>query len=634
MKFRLTALLAVIPAVIAALLVSTPAEAATPYTVVKSKIVVIDAAGNGAVYVACTARTTCRGSLAFGYDSAKRSYSIPARSSKYVAIHASGAANPQDGTTAGTAPRDYKYKTGQIIVDRAASPRSGTKLYNNVRTEEPVKNQTLRVTTEFDGSPQPGNVRVDLVTVARGGNPTYRELAHGQFANGDSYDGNIALGINNSASGTYYLRIRGTDQDGERRQWFWRGSSNNASFGGKNLSEASPIRLGKDAPFIADFHTDVITANVNNSAGPVEVTVAAPPTTYSGAVFNRDLDLLGCANIFGETTVADEGSKTINFLPYGNGSKHYLVSADDHSSNPVRWNGTSGSCWDALSYNGSTAKLVSPSATVISTFGPNDNSVVVRPYYKPSGITQKGDGFVRLREKIPGQSILDSAVIADGSVSGVAATFTNLPAGQYWVEIGRRTGCSSWLPSRYSNNTLYLKGEDRGAEAWKTVAGTYAERTKSYQMGFVAKRPPSGYKGWMYRGYCGAVTAGAYSTMTVTASDDNQAPPTMRVWRGATVSGKVTRGGGRTNKEMMVSFYPTGSKARVNVIRTDLTDSSGRFSVKGLATGTYRIVVNADSWRGITRAFSGKQSIKVTAGKSYSVGTLRFQNQADKADTD
>ena len=89
----------------------------------------------------------------------------------------------------------------------------------------------------------------------------------------------------------------------------------------------------------------------------------------------------------------------------------------------------------------------------------------------------------------------------------------------------------------------------------------------------------------------------------------------------AVVKGRVTRSKGRTNKEMLVRL---SSAAGTRVLRTDFTDSKGYFYVAGLDDGNYTISVNSDSWRGISRRFTGKHSITVKAGRVYSVGTLKF----------
>ncbi len=108
------------------------------------------------------------------------------------------------------------------------------------------------------------------------------------------------------------------------------------------------------------------------------------------------------------------------------------------------------------------------------------------------------------------------------------------------------------------------------------------------------------------------VTSGAPGTKPdATASFTNS--------RGATISGTVRRAGGRTYKEMMVSAYSTQGYL---VGRTAISGNDGSFTIRGLQSGNYRIVLNTDSWRGLGRTHSGVQYKSVTRGKSYSVGTL------------
>ncbi|RYY40983.1 MAG: carboxypeptidase regulatory-like domain-containing protein [Actinomycetales bacterium] len=145
------------------------------------------------------------------------------------------------------------------------------------------------------------------------------------------------------------------------------------------------------------------------------------------------------------------------------------------------------------------------------------------------------------------------------------------------------------------------------------------EYSTSYRYGYVKRNPPKGYKGWMYRDVCKAVGAGKYVLITVGAGDrtvDVTNP------RGGTISGRVTRVGGKSNKEMLVTAYSTDGK---KVLRSAYSSRSGGFVIRGLASGSYKIVVNADSWRGISRSFSGKKSVKAKAGKNVSAGTLRFK---------
>lgn len=170
-----------------------------------------------------------------------------------------------------------------------------------------------------------------------------------------------------------------------------------------------------------------------------------------------------------------------------------------------------------------------------------------------------------------------------------------LGEGYYWFEVGRRTGCSAWYRSRYPNNNGYFNGLDRSFEKWKA---------RNHRM---------------YRQHCRAYTAGAFRLVYV-------AGPTTRVTltnsKGGSVSGRVTAAKIKPRTELMVRLT---SSAGTKVYRTAMTDGAGRFKVTGLAPGRYRVVVNADSWRGISRSFKGKKFITVKKGKNRSVGTLRFR---------
>ncbi len=139
---------------------------------------------------------------------------------------------------------------------------------------------------------------------------------------------------------------------------------------------------------------------------------------------------------------------------------------------------------------------------------------------------------------------------------------------------------------------------------------TYAKQGKS-----------SGKAGWMYRGYCKAYGEGTVNSLTVSPTSASS-KTTSTNDKGAIVRGHVSRTGGRTNKEMMVRLSNSGGTI---VLRTDFTDSSGNFYIAGLASGKYTISVNSDSWRGIGRTFSGKHSITVKRGHTYSAGTLKFK---------
>ena len=625
MKFRLTALLVALPALLAGLLVASPAEASSKaYAFVSTKSVAISASGGGKVFMRCAAAKTCKGKISFqGSTFAPRAFSVAAKSAKYVSV-AMHTVDPTFPTLAHGAvdKGDYNSLAGVHLIVNEDSPNNVTHAYT-VTTESAVTSQTIRGTYTNHGT-APTDVHVELLSVIKGGNTVVKWSQ--PISAGGSFAHNVALGANNSSAAPLYLRVTGYDQDGDFRSWFWRGSDGNFSGGGRYIVEASRIVADKSDDFDADFETGSISGSVNVAA---DVTVAAPPASYSSStVTNREMDISGCANIFGETKTTG-GNYSVNFLPFVANSKRYMVEADDHTVRQALWNGSFGSCFDVLNYTpGSTTNLIalnsSGSADADSTLTTNNNSLTVNGNYsfKPTAI---GDRYIRLRERVPNTSVLDAPVVAEATADADGIhKFTNLPKGKYWVEVGRRTGCSAWYPSRYTNNSAYLSGADRGAESWKTVNGKYPEHSKSYTVGhYKAKTPPKGYHGWMYRGYCGTIGSGVYSTVTV--GETGAVSKVVTVHKGAVITGHVSRGGGRTNKEMMVSVYSTGHTL---VLRTDLTDGGGNFSVKGLQSGTYHIEVNADSWRGITRAFTGKHTIHVTAGHTYHAGTLRFQSDS------
>ncbi len=654
MKFRFAALLVALPAVIAGLLVTVPAEAASMNArVITRHVAMFDSGGvkAGRVYVQCLSKSTCKGTLNFDGQS-RKSYSIKGKSSAYVSVlMAPGSKYDPYASSERVHDGDYWYVSGvKLTIDESSPSNSSARTYTDLVTETEIKTQQITGSVNFQGNPKPTNVKVQLETLSKGGNSVPRYTS-GVLTDGQTFTTSVPLGINNATTGAYRLRIIGTDQDGHRRSWYWQGTDGNSTGGGKYIREGSEIRVTRQQDFNADFYTGTLSGGISSTDGSADVTVAAPPVSFSSSgTLNRDLDLSGCANVFGETSVGGS-SYTVNFLPSTASPgdyKNYAVRVDDHSAGSIpRWNGTKGSCFDAISYDTygapSQSNLVTPTLGSVptSTMGGNSNSLAVNASL-PSGTTVH-DREVKLRERIGSSAtILYSPVVKSAFLNGSGDyTFENVPAGRYWVEIGRRTGCSYWYRSRYANNGLYLQG-DRSNESWKafrklndlsggkTSGKELLARTASpYRATETQNSSKKGWGGWMYREYCGATSAGRYYEVTVTSSSHNSNSPTVS--KGATVTGKVTRGGGRTNKEMLVSLYSTGGTL---VMRTDLTDGSGKFSIKGLDSGTYRIKVNSDSWRGITRTFSGKHTIRVTKGKSYSAGTLRFQNQSDKADAD
>lgn len=230
-------------------------------------------------------------------------------------------------------------------------------------------------------------------------------------------------------------------------------------------------------------------------------------------------------------------------------------------------------------------------------------------------------------------------VVASGLADSAGnRTFSNLRPGDYYVEVGGRTGCADWYPSRYPNSRAYFNGEDRGNELWKAflrlrdLSGN-ARSGQEYLARHAIPNPATGaaqnhvrggYAGWMYPDHCKAYGAGTVNRLTVSGTGQTITTTTSRDPRGAVVKGRVTRPKGKTNKEILVRLSSSDGR---RVIRTDVTDGSGTFYVAGLASGRWVISVNSDSWRGIGRNFTGRHSVTVKAGRGYNVGTVKFKSQ-------
>ena len=638
MNLRLPALLLALPAVVFGALVALPAEASTYDAAVPTRIIAINHDGLGKVTVQCFATKTCKGKLTFTDTTTRsRDYSVPAKSSRTVQV-ATRTTEPAYPWTGGTALGDIFYKKAVLVVNQDY-PRNRTRTYN-VTTETLLTTQQIRGSVQGPDGHEATDVKVELVRSVRGGNTVVSRSADIPDGGGN-YVFSVALGSNNSASGPYKLRISGRDSTGAFRSWFWRGSDGSSDGGGRRYyDEGTLVRATKLGDYNADFKYGSISGSVLDSinGGSAEVTVAAPPPVFStNSKTLREYDFPSCANIYGKTTSSSSGAYRIDFLPLYASAPRYMVRTS--SAGVETWNTPGGSqgfgsCLDVIDYESrSSANLLSiPALTLDQNYNAQVrrslNTVNINGAF--SGFTPTtSDRYVSLREKIPGVPVLASPVVAKGMTNSAGnangdLSIKNVPPGKYWVEIGRRTTCSAWYSSVYPNNDAYFSGQDRGAERWKTVAGKYPEYQKSYDMGYVAKTPPSGRKGWMYRGYCKALGTGTYNnTMRIHDLDQGiTTETTATVRKGAIVRGHVSRAGGKTNKEMMVRLSSSDGK---RVIRTDLTDSSGNFYVAGLPSGKWTISVNSDSWRGIGRTFTGKHSITVSSGHTYSAGTLRFK---------
>lgn len=645
MTLRVTAIISAIVAVVASLLTASPAQARSYDSFVKTKNVAISSSGNGKVAVQCKAKRTCRGKISFTRDTGKpraRSYSVPAGQTKYVsvAMHKNAPVNPHNARA--VSGRSYKSVSRVKLRVAETSPRRKTHHYNRIVTETPVTRQTFSGRVTGLGTNLARDVRVDLVKTTRGGNTV---VVKGQDVtrNGGSYSLSVKLGANNSTSPAYRLRVSGIDQSGAKRSWYWRGKSGRATGGGAHLRDASTVRATKTSTFRADFTYSSIAGTTSPGA---EITVAAPPPSFKGgAVVRRELDIPSCANYFGGAKANGSGAYSVGFLPAtASSNNRYMVGV--RKGSVQAWYGKTGtrygSCHHVTKYAKKRSNLITLRGPVTGKslgVGASGNTVTVRAKfssaYKPTG---QGDRWVTLREKIPGLKVLDSPVVEAGAANSKGMRkFQNVRPGKYWVEVGRRTGCSDWYPSRYTNNRKYFKGLDRAAEKWKSfrrLRDLPGNANRGYERiarnvepnparGTVHNKVRKGYAGWMYRGVCKARGAGVVNTLTVSGTNRNISKSTSRNAQGALVKGKITRTGGRTNKEMMVTLSSTSG---TKIVRTALTDSKGVFYVAGLSSGRWRITVNADSWRGIGRDFSGRKTVKVKAGKGYNVGTLKFKS--------
>ena len=640
MKLRLIAMLLAVPAVVSGALVAMPAEALTYDAAVPTRNIAISTSGLGKVTVQCFASKTCKGKLSFTNASTRvRDYSVPAHSSRtmQVAVRTTEAAYPY-ASNGGIKRGDVYYKNAVLVVNQDY-PRNKTRTYN-VTTETLLTAQQITGVVNGPVGHEATDVKVELVRSVRGGNTEVVRSADVPDGGG-TYKFTVGLGSNNSPSGAYKVRVSGlvaNADHGTTRSWYWRGSDGSTTGGGgRYLDEGSTVRATKMGDFNANFLYGSITGSVTNSIPPngrVDITVAAPPRTYSSnSKTRREYDFPYCGNVYGTTDAASGGTYRVDFLPLYTGTKRYMVRTSYGSVenwNPLSSSTTAyGSCLDVMNYERSTSNLIAFNGSTTIDYdvrirrGLQD--LYVNSAFSGFSSTVAGDRQITIREKVPGLPVLSAPVVARGTTnSNGNGTIQNLMPGKYWVEVGRRTSCSAWYPSVFTDNNAYFSGADRGSERWKTVAGAAAEYQKSYDMGYVKRTPPSGYKGWMYRGYCKALGTGTYNnTVSITSMDAGTTTEvTSTIHKGAVVRGHVKRAGGKTNKEMMVRLSSSDGK---RVIRTDLTDSSGNFYVAGLPSGSWTISVNSDSWRGIGRTFTGKHSISVTSGHTYNAGTLYFK---------
>lgn len=629
------------------------------------------------VYVKCIAKSTCSGSAAYQTAGLApmghalwSSYSVPAGTGRYIIVKINkdqfnrvgtaydGKVPNRDTVPAiGAAPGETAQISGRLLF-REARPYK-QELPNNVKLEQ--REERRAVTGSIDG---PGastlkasnELKVTLwkvkglqsqrVAVRSGSELTQESSSKLTFEFGSA-----GLNYNNAPAVTEYRVSVSAKIDGERREWFWRGPSagGTTTGGSTDLRGSSPVRISKSPkpydPVAFDIPVRFGTITGGQSgAGSVAYTLAgAPAVMPSDLPGRRDLDVPYCAEVFGHLTTS--GDYTFPFVPRGPDNA-YLVRANPTTGMTV-WNNTWGSCLHARNYRyardaGAATDL---SRANLITFGgattKTGPSINVRPV--TSGFTgdidynfSPGyyDRYVYVREYIPGVPILNSPIINSVAANSSGGyTLSGLPQGKYWLDIGRPVGVSDWFKSRYSNNASHFTSEsDRETEIWKSfsrlsnlpgssTSGLEAIAVKhgaSYAAGKQNSSPGSGYAGWMYRDYTPTKYGqGYYTAITIPEGGLTAANPNVN--KGATITGHISRQGGRTNKEMMVSAY---SIDNVRVMRSAVSDGSGNFRITGLAPGKYNIQVNTDSWRGLGRTFTGAHTKSVSGSGFYSVGTL------------
>ncbi|MCD9153210.1 MSCRAMM family protein [Aeromicrobium duanguangcaii] len=580
MPFRLPSLAAAFVALVGSLIVSiAPAQAAGGLST-KTSVVAMNGSGYGSVWARCTKKKACKGNVYVeGAASQKRSFTVKARSARWVTFRNT----------------NWKTRPSGVLRMSGASPK-------RIQQEARVAYGTISGTVSRASGAGASGVKVELWRIGSRNRNVLISTATDVERNGGRFSFRVAMGANNGPSATYKLHVVGTS-GGERRSWWWRGNGTGGFAGGaRDMSAGTSIKVtrGQKYRYVANARYASIKGQVRNGSKPVagtEVTIVGrPPYWSSSSRVLRDLDFMACANVYGRTTTNGNGNYEVGFLPTSSARIYAVKPAGSlwFGSGDKSW-GTCHAVVNNRAEKSSTSRMLPlPAAGLANRVqnvgrGRTKVTVAVGGYQGPSS-TAKVDRYLTVREYAKGRTILSSDVVRAGSGRQVS-----LGEGHYWFEIGRRTGCSAWYKSRYKNNDGYFNGLDRGFEKWKA---------KNHKM---------------YRQHCRAYTAGTYKLVHVKGSS-------MRVVlknaKGGSVSGRVTAKKVKPRTELMVRLTSTDGK---KVYRTAMTDGAGKFKVTGLASGKYRIVVNADSWRGISRAFSGPKTVTVKRGKNKSVGTLNFR---------
>ncbi|GAA0209966.1 hypothetical protein GCM10008944_30010 [Cytobacillus oceanisediminis] len=620
--------LAAVSGLVGSLIVAVPlpASAATGVSI-SAGTVAVQASGSQRfveVFARCLGSMTCSGKATFeGSGAGTARYSIKGGKSAYVTVPWSNAATDQP---TGVGPGEVRPATLAVDPSNKAVFRRTMTLEKRIASRKIVGT----VTGSTDGVT---HREVTLWTVS--GLRTTRTKAV-EVASDGSFDlGSFGLGRNNAPGQAYRLSLSAT-VDGSAREWFWRGgTSGSGAFtgGGRTIRESGIVRVQKGGDFKANFAYGTVTGSLTGTgANNAEVRIVSPSAVkYTRASDLRGLDVPYCGNEFGDDQVSG-GQYQVRFVPRPDGgTQSFMVAFEPTGSQRgaviVDGGDVVDSCHKATGYVGGSSRLLGfggASTKTVPAVTTDQDETELDVSLTSSFSLNGSDRWVTLREYAPGRKALDSPIVAAKRAgTDKKATFTGLRPGKYVFESGRRTSCSGWFRSIYPDNYLYHKGLERQSERWKTIKGKYGSRPYnviSRQNGYVPQSPGKGYKGWMYRPVCTTVTSGAQKIVDV---GDSPGRTSMSLSKGATISGRITRVGGKSNKEILVTAYASDG---TRVLRSAFSDRSGRFTIRGLASGKYKIVVNGDSWRGIGRTHKGAHSKTVKAGRSYSVGTLNFRS--------
>ncbi len=400
MKSRFIAMLVALPALVAGLLVFSPAEAVTHNTYVSTKYVTmssISATGlGGKVSVSCHGSKRCKGTLYFeGSEGRKRSYSLKGNSKATISVTMSkgSAADPfANGTNRGRG-NVYKAVSNVRLFVNEDSPRNVTVNYR-VQTET---RSDGRIYYDLDGNfAGLTDVKVELHRVLRGGN-TDLVATRSVTSNGDSGYFKSKLGANNTPGSSFKMKLRARDTASNRPiEWWWRGTSNNTAGGSRYLREGNTVRSTKDG-----FTAPIFWGTISGAApANADVRVYAPPASFSGGTaVRRELDVPSCANIFGEDE-ATGGAYSVPFLPYDNaGPKNYMVMTKVGGEQVWLGNGGQrfGSCHAVLAYKFSRTNLIALNGPTLG--GQNVTAAAPRKTTHDQGEVQRlqPDGLRRVR---------------------------------------------------------------------------------------------------------------------------------------------------------------------------------------------------------------------------------------------